>query len=264
MKKVFIFFGVMCLTSFILTGCGGNKSSEDNESSIVKAKKTKQIMKEVIIDDNPNPIYWKTVINYNTNGKITEEIHFDRGDILHSREQYTYNEFGNKIEWSIFNSNKELREQTTYLYDNSRKLMKEITKLFDGSQSESTYSYDSQGKNCRIDSKNSFTYRVDLVYDKNNKLKSQICYNNDGSKDIQNFDKNGSPIVDKNNSFKYDEKNNIIEEFHSYPSGISKFTNEYKYNEQGEWIEKKTYFSTVKTELGKLRNTVTREITYYP
>lgn len=265
MKKAFIFLGVMYITSLILTGCGGNKSSEDNKNSIAKAENSKQIIKEVIIDDNPNPIYWKTVINHNAKGKITEEIHFDRGDIISSRYKYTYNEFGDKIEFNIIYPNQELNRKTIYKYDNNSKLLKDIEYENNGKvSSESTYTYDTEGRLIRGDFKNSYTYRHDFVYDKNNNLKSKICYNDDGSKDIENFDEHGHRLGDKNNSFKYDEKNNIIEEFHASPNGLSKFTNEYKYDEQGEWIERKTFFSTVKSELGKLRNTETREITYYP
>jgi hypothetical protein len=267
MKKEFIILGVIYVTSMILIGCAGNKGIEGNENSNVKAEKRRQIMKEVIIDDNPDPLYSKTVINYDTNGKITEEIHFEKGDKLRDRYQYTYNEYGDMVEWKIIHNDRESSEKTVYLYDSNRKLIKEIKSInSDGTSdiSHSFYTYDSQGRLIRADFENSFTTRHEYIYDKNGKLKTKIYYNNDGLKDIENYDEKGNIKGDMNNSFKYDEKYNIIEEIHVYPYGVSKFTFEYKYDEYGNWIERKTYFSESKSVLGKLRNTELKVITYYP
>jgi hypothetical protein len=267
MKKAFIFWGATYMTSMILTGCGGNKSTEGNENSNSEAERPKKIMKEVITDDNPDAIHSKTVINYDTNGKITEEIHFDKGDKLISREKYIYNEYGDKVEWKIIHNDSKSSQKTVYIYDSSRKLIKEISNIttdISSDVSNTYYTYDSKGRLTRADFENSFTTRHEFVYDKNDKLKSKIYYNKDGSKDIENFDENGNQTGDESSSFKYDEKNNIIEEIHYYPYGISKFTFEYKYNEQGNWIERKSYFSESRTKSGKLRSIETKVITYYP
>jgi hypothetical protein len=267
MKKEFIFLGIIYTTSMILIGCGGNKGKEGNGNSNVKSEKRRQIMKEVITNYDSAPIYLTTVINYDTNGKITEEIHFDKGNKLSYRDQFTYNEYGDMVEEKRTQNDRESSQKTVYFYDSNRKLIKEIKSIntdVTTDVSHAYYTYDSRGRLIRADFENSFTTRHEYVYDKNNKLKSKIYYNKDGSKDIENFDEKGNKKGEKHNSYKYDEKNNIIEEIHDYPYGVSKFTFEYKYNELGNWIERKTYFSESKTELGKLRSTELKAITYYP
>jgi hypothetical protein len=265
MRNVIIPFTVMISTLMLIINCKGDKTSINKKISIEKVKK-KRILIEIIIDDSSHPIYWKSVINHNSNGKIKEEKHYDRGNIFHSKYEYKYNDFGDIIEWSILNSKSELTQQTKYFYDSSRKLIKEQMNILneDDSYTVCLYNYDSMGKLKSIDIENSHTYKHEFIYDKKDILKAKIFYNSDGTKSIENYDEFGRRKGDKNNIIKYDDKNNIIEEIHEYTDGLTKFTNKYKFNKQGEWIEIKTYLSTDRNKLGELRNTQTRQIKYFP
>ena len=268
MKKEFLFLGVIYVISMILLACQG-KNTNGTQNSDVKGDKAKQVMKEVITDDNPNALFSKTVINYDLNGKITEELHFNNENILSDRYHYTYNKYGDKVEWKIFNGESDLSQKTEYIYDSSRKLVREICGIYPDYKASpdirnSYYTYDSQGKLTRVDFENCFTTRHEFEYDKNNKLVKKVYYNSDNTIDLEFFDENGNKKGDKNDSYKYDEKNNIIEEIHDHSSYFSKFTFVYKYNEFGNWIERHTYYSDKRRNPVKLRGTEIKNISYYP
>ena len=56
MKKEFLFLGVIYVISMILLACQG-KNTNGTQNSDVKGDKAKQVMKEVITDDNPNALF---------------------------------------------------------------------------------------------------------------------------------------------------------------------------------------------------------------
>lgn len=268
MKKELYSLRIMFITSLFLIGCGGNNSN-DNKNKNIKDKKSKIIMKEVISKENNNVINSKKVIHYDPNGKITEETYFNKENKIESSDQYLYNKLGDKVEWKKINNESKLSQKTEYIYDSNRNLVQEIQSVYSNYKdnpdvSNTFYKYDSKGRIKTAEFENSFTSRHEYIYDQNNKLIKMIYYNQDGSKDIDLFDEHGNKKSDKNNSYKYDIKNNLIEEIHDYPYGFTKFTIEYKFNELGNWIERKTYYSERKTELGELQTIERKTISYYP
>jgi hypothetical protein len=251
--------------AILVSGCGSNTTSENTSNSGEKQGGVKKIKEETIINDDPIALSPKTVFKYNENGKITDEYYYDKGDVLKSHNQYTYNESGNVTELKRISPTQVYNSKVTYTYNSSNKILKEIS--YDSNNiasSEATYTYDAEGNILKIEFTKSFTYKHEYVYDENKKLKSIIYFNEDGTKDTEKPKENGRYENDKNNTYKYDDKNNLIEETHDASYGFSKFTTEYDYNEKGEWLKKRTFYSDNPSEKGELKSTTTKEITYYP
>lgn len=260
---------LLCLSllsiAILVSGCGSNTTSENTSNSGEKQGGVKKIKEETIINDDPIALSPKTVFKYNENGKITDEYYYDKGDVLKSHNQYTYNESGNVTELKRISPTQVYNSKVIYTYNSSNKILKEIR--YDSNNiasSEATYTYDAEGNILKIEFTKSFTYKHEYVYDENKKLKSIIYFNEDGSKDTGKPKENGRYENDKNNTYKYDDKNNLIEETHDASYGFSKFTTEYDYNEKGEWLKKRTFYSDSPSEKGELKSTETKEINYYP
>jgi hypothetical protein len=265
MKKFTTLFQILATFALINTGCSDANKPHNSASTNESSGKAKLIKEEIITDDSPMALSPKKVIKYNENGKITDEYYYDKGDVLKSHNQYTYNELGSVIELKRIYPTPEYNSKVVYTYDSSNKLLKEIN--YDRNNivsSETTCTYDSDGNILKKEFTNSFTYKYEYIYDENKKLKSIVYFNDDGSKDTEKPKENGRYQNDKNNTYKYDDKNNLIEETHNASYGFSKFTTEYDYNEKGEWLKKRTFYSESPSEKGTLRNTEIKEITYYP
>ena len=265
MKKFTTLFQILATFALINTGCSDANKPHNSASTNESSGKAKLIKEEIITDDSPMALSPKKVIKYNENGKITDEYYYDKGDVLKSHNQYTYNELGSVIELKRIYPTPEYNSKVVYTYDSSNKLLKEIN--YDRNNivsSETTCTYDSDGNILKKEFTNSFTYKYEYIYDENKKLKSIVYFNDDGSKDTEKPKENGRYQNDKNNTYKYDDKNNLIEETHNASYGFSKFTTEYDYNEKGEWLKKRTFYSESTSEKGTLRNTEIKEITYYP
>ena len=267
-KELFFLREIIFVISAISMSCQGNNTVNPQFSN-AKNEKVKQIKKEVIIDDYLDALSSKTEICYDTNGRITDEFHYDKENKISDRYLYAYNKYGEKVLWEIYRGESDLGQKTEYIYDGSRKLVKEICKIYSDYKVSpdiciSNHFYDSKGRLIRSDLENFYTTRHEFRYDKNNKLVEKIYYNSDGSKDLEFFDDNGNKKSDSKNSYKYDEMNNLIEEVHDYPDNYSKFTVMYKYNEYGNWIERQTYYSNDRRHSVALRGTEIKTIYYYP
>lgn len=263
MKKTVVSLLITFQSVITCLGAANNTSNQYAFAGTDPKVKTKYIQQEIIITDDTNALHWKEIVNHDSSGNVIEQKYFDRKGSLQSRYQFLYDDFGNKIEWLIYDRSM-ISQRTVYFYDNNNKLKNERMVMSDGAFSEVRYEYNDSDELIGLDMINYFTYRHDIQYDKKSKIKTIVYYNKDGSKDIEKYDEKGLKLGDKNNSYKYDEHNNTIEEIHIGSAGISKFTTFYKYNEQGDWIERKVYFAENKKELGSLKSTETRKITYYP
>ena len=265
MKRLNLLCLYLLSIAILVSGCGSNTTSENTSNAGEKQGGAKKIKEETITNDDPIALSPKTVFKYNENGKITDEYYYDKGDVLKSHNQYTYNELGSVIELKRIYPTPEYNSKVVYTYDSSNKLLKEIN--YDRNNivsSETTCTYDSDGNILKKEFTNSFTYKYEYIYDENKKLKSIVYFNDDGSKDTEKPKENGRYQNDKNNTYKYDDKNNLIEETHNASYGFSKFTTEYDYNEKGEWIKRRSFYSDSPSEKGELKSTETKEITYYP
>ena len=260
---------LLCLSllsiAILVSSCGSNTTTENTSNSGEKQGGVKKIKEETIINDDPIALSPKKVFKYNENGKITDEYYYDKGDVLKSHNQYTYNESGNVTELKRIYTTPEYNSKVVYTYDSSNKLSKEIS--YDSHNiplSETTCYYNVDGNLLKKEFTNSFTYKHEYVYDENKKLKSIVYFNEDGTKDVEKPKENELYQNDKNNTYKYDDKKNLIEETHDDTYGYTKFTTEYDYNEQGEWIKRRSFYSDSPSEKGELKSTETKEITYYP
>jgi hypothetical protein len=265
MKNQNVTWLIIGISAMVLISCGTNNNLEAEKITNTKNNIPKQIKQEIIIDDNPSPISWKVVKKYNSIGKIEEELNYDKGDILSSKRVYIYNK-ENKIKEEQYFSPRfnELNSKTFYHYNSLGKLESHIEMNNSNKITlKSLYTYNDKGQLLSQEFSSGFTRKHEFKYYPNNVLKTKIYTNKDGTKDFENFDEKGYKNRDKNSGFKYDEKGNTTEEFHNYPDGYTKFTFEYKYNANGDWTEKKNYFSESKSQKGELRNTEKREITYY-
>ncbi len=266
MKTNFNTWSLLLPFLFLLNSCGTkqNIDAENNENK--KQKQTKQIKEIITTTDNPEPIFWKEISKFNKRGNIEEELNFNKGDVLSSKRVYSYDSTNKLIEYKYISAGfEELNTRTFYHYDVMGVLESHIE--MDNSNKitlESHYTYDKQGRLLKQEFSSGFTRSHKFCYHPNNIVKSKIYVNEDGTKDTENFNEKGLKLGDKKNKYKYDSKGNPVEEIHDETYGYSKFVFEYKYNSQGDWFERKTYYSDLKNVPVKLQHTDKRVITYYP
>lgn len=269
----------LIVSILILVGCGDTSKSKTPANDEVKKDQGKKHLKSEIITCEGSCFLWvKQVCNYDEKGNLIEEISYYKGGIEGTRSKYKFNDYGKKIEELTIIKRNPYDFKTVYIYEGSGRLIKE-TKI-DGDQKkiyEIVYTYDSIGRLIKEDYFNTFTTKREYIYGEDNQVTGEKFYNEDDSRDELNYtyDERGNKtetiatlFPEKKiyrSSFKYDEKNNIIEELHLNPDGsVQIFSNVYKYNDEGNWIEKESYFSNEKTKLGELKYKSKKEISYYP
>ncbi|HUM50798.1 MAG TPA: hypothetical protein PK431_03245 [Chitinophagales bacterium] len=204
--------------------------------------------------DSDGNLYSKTITKYDKNGKEIESNIYDSDDNIESKSINKYDEKGNKIE--------------NYYYNNGSLVSKEICKYDNRGNIIESDKYLSSNELFGLDKRHiKYMYKYDT---KNRKIEyNSISYKSDGSIDEQNIEK-----------YKYDDKENIIEEYeltnynikeseaHKYTQSFLDivkennnkiFITKYKYtfDKYGNWITKiqfKNDFPKIITE---------RQIEYY-
>lgn len=175
------------------------------------------------------------IYKYDNEGFLIERIIFTLGE-MDFRYTFKYDEKGNKIEMTCYNSDGSLNDKTTYKYDIKDNQVEIIM-------------YNSNEK---LEEKSEYTYN-----DKDIKMDGKLeLFKPDGSLDfstIYNYDEKGNKIelysyesnrnFRNNDTFKYDDKGNLIEFISLYPNGNVYSKDTYKYDEKGNQIEKITFNS---------------------
>jgi hypothetical protein len=225
-------------------------------------------------DKDGNIIYRKT-IEYDINGKIKHITDYDTTNNVSSKLAYVYNEQGLLMETVAEEGN--TKPVTSKFFYSSTNLPSKEEFRVDGKLIKIThYEFDASGNKKVIDSsyvseQKKYKSKVEL-FDANENMLEQTLFDDKGEimlKYEYTFDKNNNNIEFKSYGqgsvlegdfmYKFDEKNNMIEESKFYASKNKKdsLIYEYKYDGQGNWIEKTTKHHNIP------KNIVKRNIQYY-
>jgi hypothetical protein len=194
----------------------------------------------------------KWICKCNKKGDRIEEIHYNPDGSLGEKFTFKYDDKGNQIEKSWYNSkcnNGSLYFKFTYKYDNKENQIEENCYYPDGNLFDKWfYKYNDHGNMIEDSYHNpngSLIYKDIYMYDDYGNMIEENCYNPDlCNKVTYNYDDKGNQIercdYALENSLYYDKK-----------------TYKYDYDNTGNWI-KKTYFKN-----GIPQTITVREIVYY-
>lgn len=246
---------------FILLGFGLNGNDKTGKSNYNISKETiKSFNRSYAIP------FSTTIIFYDSNGHKTLHVNYEKGSLFSSSLSYKYNDFGDLIELHHMHPghSEKLDTKTVYIYNKNRSIAREIEYLKNGGiKSEINYSYDDDGKLISQEyNNNNEIKRIVFKYNHSGLNHAKTLYYTNGSIETENYDQKNRKLGNGKNGYIYDDQNNLIEEYHDTNDEFVKYITKIKYNSFGDWIEKKTYISSDKLELGMLMSTESREITY--
>lgn len=187
---------------------------------------------ELSAPDNQYPV---NIISFNEDGYIVEYKVSGSLNSFEQRLEYKYNEDFNRTGLAFYNSKNEVTRKydityngknpvESYYYDDKGKITGKETYVYDDNGNElSSSSYDADG---------TFRYKFERKYDKNNneiewlginpngrKETRQVWeYNDKGLKTVKYFYERYDSLINKE-TFKYDEKGNLVEHNAFTPEG---------------------------------------------
>lgn len=177
----------------------------------------------------------------NLKGKVKkyEESIYNADDILTNKSRCYFNQKGNKIEYCFYDAVGILLYKNKYEYDENENRTSAELQWYEaeGSLKKTTYRYDEKGNLIFCDySVGSYrSYEDYMYYEEENRIDVQITQPRFDSL----FDKWSSSIE----TYKYDEKGNLIEK----ADDNSTLLERYKYDEKGNRTEKIKVFFTKTT-----------------
>lgn len=201
--------------------------------------------------DSNDYAYMKYKYIYDSLGNKIEERYY-LGDKIQNITQNSYDEQGNKIKETSYNSEGNIYRRSESKYDKNGNLI-EVNTYLSGNKYKDIYKYNEFGNRTEmiyyVDGEK---HRTELIYDDNGNMIEGICYNPDGSvhhKSVYKYkyDSNGyekehishyndgrlrENIIDK-----YDNQGNLIEITSLNSDGIIGMTVQYKYDKNGNEIE---------------------------
>ena len=201
-----------------------------------------------------------TFYKYNIKGNKIEEIIY-KCDSLYQTINYKYDTKGNKIEDIKFDNNQNIIEKRIYKNNNNGKVLEEVCLGANQNILEKRlYNYKDYGKKTELSvygSKGFISIRYFRTYDLNGYTDDQFDYDETGTKthiyQIK-YNLNGDRIEEnveyqgegnKKNHFKtlyvYNKKGNLDQELYYYLLNKILYTQNYKYDNYGNLIEKLTY-----------------------
>mgnify|MGYP005857073581 CR=1 FL=1 len=220
--------------------------AEDSFGIIKKKYKntsSKIIPKKIIFNQNGQMIekvYYKKyndktgsryVFKYDDSGNLIEKSSFDSKGILYAKRIYTYNKYGNKISEIKYNDKNDIESKEVIEYDGRNKISKTEYGSNGKIKNKMLYEYDKDGnriKYSRYNSNGELVYKSLSKFDKNGNKIEYLNYGSDGK-------------LKNKNSLIYDRKDSLIEKI--YFNYESKETQKNKYDKDGNLVESKTIFS---------------------
>jgi hypothetical protein len=269
-------FFLLFLGIILLASCSENKAKEAEQKATAKPK----IIKSETRTCEGNCISeQKQEIKYNEKGEKTEELQMQSDGTISKKTVYVYNTDGKPIEIKNYSGDLNTSSGRTILqYGESGLLLRETSYTGAGTESamETIYNYDSSGKLLSENYTQSYTHKREYLYGSNGKVQGEKSYNTDGSKadEKYTYDDRGNVLEkvttlfpenkETTTNWKYDEHNQIIEEISVDPDGsIRKYTINYTYNEDGEWITKESYYYDDPSAVGILSSKIIRVLSYF-
>ncbi len=174
---------------------------------------------------------WICSYSYDSQGRLTEETIYTDGNVVEGKTVHTYNAESKLAEVAEFGDEAEAEYKTSYIY-NGDKLSEEIRVSDSGEKAGCCkHAYDAAGnrvETVEYDADDNPVTKVVYKFDSNNNLVEETIYACEDSENLELdsailyvYDdqkrlverqiKNEDMVFDKIN-YKYDEKNNIIEE----------------------------------------------------
>lgn len=210
------------------------------------------------------------------NGYLIEEINFEPNGSLSYRISYKYDNTGNILEETFYNSASNVwARRETYKYDNKNNKIEWIDYLSDGTISlRSTHKYNEGGNEIeqnRYSSDGSLLDKWIFKHDEKGNVIELYDYEPDGSLDrtfLKQYDEKGNKIevsiyrfgkLISKETWIYDEKGNIIDQTELGPNGslIQKYTYKNEFDNNGNWIKQISYEYDIPLYV------IEREIVYY-
>lgn len=190
----------------------------------------------------------RTGFSYDSSNRVSEEIYFRNKSVMQSRLSIEYDDNGNKALETYYDKNFKVISKTNSTYNNFNQLLNSQTFIANGSlDSEIFNTYDEKK---RLISKGSYD-----VYD-NFKNKEEFEYDQNDNITVWTLYKD-EQLISKT-VYQYDFKNHLVNHIVTDENGneIYKKLIEYTYDDNGNWI-------TRKTTLNNLVLYTSRKIEYY-
>lgn len=218
----------------------GNKTEEDRHGSrkhTMKYDFKNNIVEEMWVNSvnaewgnlEPGSFVGRYVSSYNERGNKLEETSYNSDGTLYEKYIYKYDKKGNKIEFNWYNSNGSLSNRKTYKHDDIGNLIEEIHYFSDGNLDEkNTYKYDNQRN------------RIEENWVNSGGNKSKNTYKYDANRNIIESILDDGYNYEKH-TYRYDKKDYLIEDKSLYEKGSLPNKHAYKYDDKGNRIEEIFY-----------------------
>lgn len=165
---------------------------------------------------------------YDVKGNRIEKSYYSDG-ILEDKTLFNYDSKGNCISWNEFDKAGNLQGRRTFFFDNIGNLVEERHYYNENLQEKSVFKYDAMGNKIE-------TYKLS-----SDKTTTKIKYDVQGNQIEQTQYNSSSDTAERKTSYKYDDKNNLIEEI--YEDGNFKRRKHwiYEYDLKMNWTKKIAY-----------------------
>jgi len=166
------------------------------------------------------------------NGRLSE-IRYTSDNLLSEKRSFKYS--GSNTEIAIINANNSEIAKEVNLYDSKKNLIEEARYANKDITQKKQYQYDPKGQVVEETKERygNFSYKKKYSYDKDGNLLQ-----------IEDISSDGKSII--SNNYKYDNKENILEERWRKENSTDDSFKKYVYNEKGLYTSMDCYFSSYK------------------
>ena len=209
-----------------------NRYSEDDyEIEIIKYNSSISEV-EITTEDDDDNILEKVIEKYNSSGDIIEEVEYDRTGSLKSKLNYSYNNDGTLKNISYKDSEGNIRKVVEYKYDSDGKLIEKKTLKDNQETKKIMYVYEDN----KIE---------EIFYKPEGSIEEKYIKTYDGDNMIEEIKMDADDIIVFKASYKYDSNGNKIEKA-LYGLNGSSIINKiiYQYDDNGNLMKAIEYNKT--------------------
>ena len=231
MRRIILF---VILGMFVTTSCINRNNNLSSRSNIALEKKRPEAPKRKGWHEDI-PLYGNINSIEITKSKLKDSFGKVVKDGVENRKIYKFNQRGDVVEGTSFNSDGTIEWKGMYRYDSQGNQIEARAQYYDGGilvVSNSIYKYDSQGHKIEESWYNDSSLKWKKIYKYNSRGNriEEASYNSDGS-------------LERKDVYKYDSIGHQIEWARYYGGGLLASKSIYKYNLRGNMIEVASYKS---------------------